>query len=402
MIKHIALRFLRLLAILAGALVLLLAASYLGLEIAHNQPVTLPPPTGPYAVGRTAVDWVDKDRMETFGATAGSPRELAGWIWYPAETSGAQPGPYLPPAWAEARESRIFGFFSFLIQSFAAVHSHAVDDAALAPAQSSWPVIVFMPGLGPISPDYTSLIEDLASRGYVVLSLNPTYSAAFTVFQDGRVVEGVGEANFPDNVSTVAESKAIGGKLVAVWAGDMRFGLDQLAVLNQQHGGRFEDHLKLDSVGLAGHSFGGATAAQLCSQDDRCVSAADLDGYPYGSVTDTGLKQPFLYLQSDPVRQPTSIDTQAAQDVHHMAQISSRGLIVTIHGMHHFNFTDNAVFFNPVYHLMGALGPIEGARGLAIARVYLATFFDSTLRGQPAPLLDGPSPEYPEVTFTSP
>jgi len=36
---------------------------------------------------------------------------------------------------------------------------------------------------------------------------------------------------------------------------------------------------------------------------------------------------------------------------------------------------------------------------MAIITDYLLAFFDHTLKGQPAPLLDGPAANYPEVTF---
>jgi alpha-beta hydrolase superfamily lysophospholipase len=42
---------------------------------------------------------------------------------------------------------------------------------------------------------------------------------------------------------------------------------------------------------------------------------------------------------------------------------------------------------------------LPGARSLDITRAYVRAFFDQHLRGQPQPLLDHPSPSYPEVTF---
>ena len=43
-----------------------------------------------------------------------------------------------------------------------------------------------------------------------------------------------------------------------------------------------------------------------------------------------------------------------------------------------------------------------GARSLDITRAYVRAFFDQHLRGRPQPLLDRPSPSYPEVTFCPP
>ncbi|MFI6742838.1 hypothetical protein ACIBI9_58955 [Nonomuraea sp. NPDC050451] len=41
-------------------------------------------------------------------------------------------------------------------------------------------------------------------------------------------------------------------------------------------------------------------------------------------------------------------------------------------------------------------------RSLEITRAYVCAFFDQHLKGRKQPLLDGPSPTAPEVTFHNP
>jgi hypothetical protein len=77
------------------------------------------------------------------------------------------------------------------------------------------------------------------------------------------------------------------------------------------------------------------------------------------------------------------------------------GYQVTITGARHFNFTDLAAGFNPAGHLLGVIGPIDGARGLRISADYLAAFFDETLKAQDSSLLHGSPTSYPEVEFQS-
>jgi hypothetical protein len=48
-----------------------------------------------------------------------------------------------------------------------------------------------------------------------------------------------------------------------------------------------------------------------------------------------------------------------------------------------------------------AIGPIDGKRFLDIQKGYVLQFLDRYLKGRPAPLLDGPLPEYPEVRSES-
>jgi len=62
-------------------------------------------------------------------------------------------------------------------------------------------------------------------------------------------------------------------------------------------------------VGVFGHSFGGAQAAQFCSQDSRCKAGIDIDGRPLGSVVQSGLGQPFMFLLSD----QSSSDAEGSQ-----------------------------------------------------------------------------------------
>src|ERR1700730_16302960 len=51
---------------------------------------TLPPPTGPCAVGKVTVHWVDESRVEPLSPNH-EPREVMVDIWYPAEPSDAVP-----------------------------------------------------------------------------------------------------------------------------------------------------------------------------------------------------------------------------------------------------------------------------------------------------------------------
>jgi predicted dienelactone hydrolase len=393
----------RLFKFVAGFAVLMLlalAGLLLVLWALARQPVTLPSPAGPYAVGRVEYDWVDQARAETFGPGRDGRRELDVWVWYPAPTLGILPSPYLPVAWRAARgQSQGFPAL-FFTQNLAAVTAHAVQSEPLAPDTPRYPVLVLQPGLGPILPDYTTLAEDLASRGYVVVGSTPTYSSAVAVFPDGRVAIGSEAASVSD-LATPAEAQRILDRLIQVWAADDIFVLNQVAALNQSDTDRrFTGHLDLGAVGFWGHSFGGAAAAETCHLDARCKAGANLDGYPYGDVVQAGLDRPFMTLWSQPPSPTDANWLQATRDMSAMeARLGGDGYQLMIHGSRHFNFTDNGVFFAPFLRLRGGLGPIDGRRFLSITTNYLAAFFDHYLRGQAEPLLAGPSAQYPEVQF---
>src|ERR1700740_3533152 len=58
---------------------------------------TLPPPTGPFAVGKVTGHWVDESRVEPLPPNH-EPREVVVDIWYPAELSDSVPAEYLDAA----------------------------------------------------------------------------------------------------------------------------------------------------------------------------------------------------------------------------------------------------------------------------------------------------------------
>jgi dienelactone hydrolase len=362
----------------------------------HTRDVALPAPAGPYPVGRVITTWADMSRRGTLGDAPGEPRTLPVWIWYPAQ-GGGSPVPYMPPEWARAREADR-GIGSLLFQSPGSIHGHATD-ALPSPQGAPYPVIVLEPGLGPTIVDYTSLAEDLASRGYVVIGLNPTHSAAISVV-GGRVITQNSLGTIAENTSA-EQAQRQGDALVEVWAADDRFALDQATRLNADTGGAFAGMLDLRHVGLLGHSFGGAAALEASRIDTRVDAAADIDGWPYGVVARSGLNRPVLVVSSEVGSDANAPGARAANTA--LAAIvagAPGGYGVSIDGARHFNFTDSAVTFSPVERLTGLLGAIDGGRGLRITSAFLGAFFDQTLKGRASPLLLGASKEYPEVRVT--
>jgi predicted dienelactone hydrolase len=372
------------------------------LWLGHNHTVTLPAPTGPYGVGRIEYDWVDETRIDPFASSAGRNRELPVWIWYPTDPSiKGEPAPYLPQPWLQARKpgNIIEAYFaSLLTQDLAHVHAHAQFKVPVSSQQPRYPVLVMEPGLGLILSDYTTFAEDLASHGYIVVGSTPPYSSSVAVYQDGRVVRGRPAGNVPDNASP-AEAKRILDQLITVWTGDVQFMLDRLEQINSSNGGSiFAGRLDMQSVGVFGHSFGGATAAEVCSMDARCQAGIDLDGYLYGEVVQKGLERPFMFIWSDPSASTDVKWQQASRDARAILDnLGHDGYQITIRGARHFNFSDDALFFAPVLRMQGGLGSIDGRRGLLITEAYMQAFFNKYLKHVDVPLLDGSPSPYPEV-----
>ena len=366
---------------------------------AHNREVILPLPGGPYSVGRLEFDWTDTSRLDPLEEIPQPARKLNVWVWYPTEpqTPASEPAPYLPSEWVAARE-QMDGLGRLLMQNFAHVHSCSLAQPPLSAAQSAYPLLIMQPGLGPTIPDYTTLGELLASYGYIVVGSTPTGSASLVVFKDGQVVKGSPQGKLPDSAS-ITEADRILGALIQVWAADDRFVLDQVERLNASDpAGRFTSRINLDAVGVIGHSFGGATAAEFCSLDQRCKAGVDLDGYLYGDVVQTGLQQPFLFMWSEPTKPDDAAWQKASQEVQAIFQELPKGSFqVTIRGTRHFNFSDASLEYAPVLHLLGLLGPVDGRYGMQMITTYVRAFFDDTLLRKHDPILDANPSPYPEV-----
>jgi len=393
-------RLARILLILLLVIVVIIISGIAFVVIRRHQALILPAPTGPYAVGRMEYDWTDQSRNDLFAPHAGTKRELVVWAWYPAaHVPGAPSAPYLPPKWGQLSEQQHGFIGQHLSQSSDSIQTHSVDRAPLATDAARYPVLIFEPGLGIIPTYYTTLIEDLASHGYIVFAITPTYSSN-VVFPDGRVVK----ATPAGTLDTKEDPQVAANRLVMLWTQDVIFVMNQLDRLNTAPGNMWSQRLDLARLGVFGHSFGGATAAQVCHMDARCKAGINIDGDLAGDVVQTGLDKPFMVIQHDMGTCSDSACRSFQHDIHAILRTVPRGASyhISIKDTEHFNFTDYAVHFSPLLHVLGLLGSIDGQRGLQITRAYVRAFFDTYLNNAPSPLLRSSASAYPEVQFYTP
>ncbi len=130
----------------------------------------------------------------------------------------------------------------------------AIDDRPVAAARH--PLIVFSHGSGGVNTQSTTLCEGLASHGFIVASPNHTGNTTDD-FQNGTAVAFLQSAvDRPQDVSFV---------------------IDELLVRSAAPGDAFENRVRREGFGVAGHSFGGYTALamrtgfQTAPADDRII-----------------------------------------------------------------------------------------------------------------------------------
>jgi dienelactone hydrolase len=279
---------------------------------------------------------------------------------------------------------------------------HSTENADLSPDERKYPVVILRAGSAALVTGYTALAEDLASHGYVVVGPDAAYRTTVVVFSDGRVVSRPPKYNL--ELLPESERVPFATRLMSMWSADIGFVVDQLANLSAADpSGRFTGRLDLQHLGIVGHSLGGATAAQFCYEDSRCKAGVDLDGRLFGPVIEEGLRQPFLFVLEDHghVSDPTGREIFAQiQSMYEQLPVDSR-LRITLRGSNHFSFSDQMLlkseFLLGMMRRMGAIGGLEGRRGLVITADYVNSFFDVYLKGRPRTVLDAMVRKYPEV-----
>jgi dienelactone hydrolase len=395
-------RWLRTLLLFVLAIALATGGYVAYVAVKSAQPVTLPTPTGPYPVGRAMLDWTDHARIDPLAPHPDTPRQLSIWLWYPASRGAAlAPAAYAPGAWAGLHLSGPVGLAE---TGFDNVHGHAVVDAPVA--EGRFPVVVLEPGLGFAAPQYSTLAENLASNGYFVVGVTPTYSANLTVL-DGKPVSaseaGNPPAAFDGPDQHAGQAQIVGDRLIEVWAADDRFAAAQTGALN--NAGRFATHLDTTKTVYLGHSFGGAAALEACRTDQRCAGAADLDGTQYGPVVQAGLSKPMLLIGSENscitgTCRPAAGGDQSTLATAHVLLAASSGptWCYQLNGAEHFNFSDYGVYYiaAPLRSQL-ALGAIDGFDALTITNAYLTAFVQQVTNGRAEPLLASRTTPFPQV-----
>jgi predicted dienelactone hydrolase len=348
--------------------------------------LALPEPTGPHRIGTISLHLIDAARDEPW-ATGRPARELMVQLWYPAEPATGQPhAPWVSPVLA-----RMVGTF-YRAGAVRLPTTHAYAAAPVRPGPGPRPVVLYSHGDGMDRGSNTALVEDLASHGYLVLTIDHTYDASVVEFPGGRLA-----ARRPTSLTGTGEQG------VAIRQADARFVVDQLDALNRGHNidaGRrslppgLRGAFDLSHVGMFGHSYGGATTAAAMHADPRVKAGINLDGGLYPPVTTDGLDQPYLLISA--LDQPPG-----------WAALSPRlrgwHLELRVAGATHMSFTDLQTMEGQTPAMLLPerwIGTIDGPRSVLLQRTYVRAFFDLHLRGQPSPLLTGPSPTWPEVGFT--
>lgn len=290
----------------------------------------LPKPSGQYAVGVRTFEIDDASRRGVFAAGPAEPRRLLVRVWYPAQDVSGDPAPYFSAAETKSTATslgKLLGFPQFFTYT-RHVRTNAYTDAPLLAGAANLPTAFYSHGYTSFLNQNAALMEELASHGYVVFSVQHTYDSSDTAFPNGDVAptdprlfdvmpEDAERPTQADALAGDTLDKRLEGMLqfqeyalkndsrIAIastktWVADRLFLHDTLQTAPPEAVADIARASNLERVGELGMSFGGAISGELCMIDTRCAAGVNMDGgnFPFSSVN-ADVPAPFLMFHSD-------------------------------------------------------------------------------------------------------
>lgn len=311
---------------------------------------TLPAPTGDLSVAVADYTWVDENRVETFTET-GEKRALTIRVWYPEKAEG------------------------------------------------KYPLVVFSHGAFGTIDSNISACMDLASNGYVVVSIAHPCHAAYVEDVNGKVT--IANLDFVNSIyaANAANDESASYTLSRPWmklrVDDENFVLDTL--LEKAAGAEAPFSLvDTNKIGLFGHSMGGASSAQLGRERGDIDAVLILEGTMFGEYV--GVKDGVGVYVDEPYPVPL-LDVYSAQvfdllkaypredytNFYAGDRAACYGTVV-FNGAGHLNFTDLPLFSPLLARLLG-VGTVDPRACIEDVNHVVLTFFNSYLKEGDTPNL---------------
>lgn len=386
----------------------------------------LPAPTGEHAVGVRDFELVDSDRKGVLMAGPEDPRRLLVRVWYPAgDVDGFKRRNYYSKLEKDTSAEWLGGGVGlpWLLKYMVHAKTNSYDNAPLLAGADNLPTVIFSHGYMGIAGQNTVLMEELASHGYAVYSVQHTYESGATVFPDGSVAEtdpnlikdvlaGMSgdditastteafagetfEKRLAGQISMREIATASGSRLVTksgpMWVADRIFVHDALergdapdVVADIAAASNFQN------TGQMGMSFGGSTTGAVCLVDRRCAAMVNLDGGDYHTPVNVNMPAPFLVLSSDFQTMVAGMVGDENVDAHgpnnffyerpETTNLREDVYRLKVNGSAHLGVTDLTWFMRrPLRNSL--FGTVDDTAMLAIQNDFVRGFFDKHLKG---------------------
>ncbi|KAI8624473.1 hypothetical protein F5Y19DRAFT_491010 [Xylariaceae sp. FL1651] len=346
--------------------------------------IALPPPTGPYYVGkirRTIHHYNDHDPLAPNNVSTA----FLATIFYPtAQKPQGPPQPYLWSGVAQYYEDR-WNYTEGFLQSLTSTVQYNAPFLKGSAGQSPFPTILFGPGGGgPPVDGNTILLSELASHGYTIIGLDHPWDQPYLLFPNGTSVAGTGWDAYYNSAAQIApiyETRVIDNEVL----------LNNLPKIVKQLSAPINTSL----IGGLGFSIGGASAVGTMYHE-KLVSGLNMDGSFWGRTaandSTADVEKPvFMFGDEGHLGNDLSWITFPLWQTGYFRYL-------LVNGTTELDFCDNTFWrlIEPNPRLGGTIDPL---RMINITNAYVKAFFDLTLLGKKSLILDGPSAAYPEVLW---
>jgi hypothetical protein len=158
----------------------------------HQNAKILPKPNGPFGVSITTLQLTDPTRSENpFNLTSPSPRRLMISAITPTRHhQSTYTYPYMPPLTASLSEQEYTENYGFPNTTYSDLYLQ-VTDPQHSDNLEEWPLVLFSPAQGNTRLDYTFLASNIASHGFIVITLDHPYDGDIVEFPDQSYILGV-------------------------------------------------------------------------------------------------------------------------------------------------------------------------------------------------------------------
>ncbi len=356
-----------------------------------QEKIQLPRPTGSYNVGVRTHFLKDISRYYNNEKN----RPLLVQLYYPAIEIQKEYPPYLSDTMHLYKEKLVHtsNILPEDLEYLDRISDWAMPDTPIDEENSPFPVLFFSHGFFMAAQLYSSLIEEMASHGYVVVAINHTDACWPVMFPDGSSPEILPELA---NVFSNKERSCLQTFDMAqeIWLKDIEFVLYWLR--NQP----LTKSLDFPRMGIFGHSFGGSTATEAVRQNNDFKAMVNLDGMLFGSNWDKPFETPSLFVVAEKllthkealhagltIEQFDSLLGRRSKEV--FDQLKDNSFYVTVKNADHATFVDSKLIKSPLFK--NGKNPLKG---IEITRALLVDFFDYYLKDKKLILLSSQSPDF--------
>lgn len=337
-----------------------------------------PKPSGKFAVGTRIFDLEDQSRTEKYSENADENRKIKYQVWYPTDkTKNLKKAKWIHDGVIVTRQlASSMHLPGFVLDQTRDIYSNSFLEAEISKSLDKYPVVLISHGWKGFRELHTDYAEELASNGFIAISIDHTYGSQVVKFKDGSLAY-ISEKALPRETAPFGYNKN-SNLLVKTYGNDVSSVIDDLERLNQSHRD-FKNILDLEEIGLLGHSTGGGGDVFIAMKDNRIKALLGLDAWVSPlepEVLKQGLKIPSLFLRSEQwSKGPNNIALDS------IFKNSNNTTLITMDKTNHVDFT-MTYMFSPITKYVGFTGKLGGRYSSDIQKEFILSFFNENLKNK--------------------